>query len=165
MVGLLYASVSSLDMAVSRGFVYVLAARAGTTAVFYVGQTRQRSGALGRLSQHLSDSESATFRQRVEAVTEAEVTGEVVCAAFPLSLEPAFQREAADYREAAEYRIEGRLREFVVNTRLPALSVARVAVHPYADSPIVIREAEKAFAHFAVWLESRIHVMSLAGGS
>jgi hypothetical protein len=159
-VDLLFARVSNVSMASSRGYIYVLAARASDTVVFYVGQTRQRAGALGRLAQHLSDSDSATFRQRVEMTLAADVTSEIFCAAFPLSLEAAFQREAPDYREAAEYLIEARLRAFVVHKGLPSLSVARVAVHPYAESPLVRREVGKALPRLESWLTERINSLT-----
>jgi hypothetical protein len=160
-VDLLFASVSNVSMASCRGYIYVLTASAGGIVVFYVGQTRQRAGALGRLAQHLSDSDSATFRQRVEATLAADLTSEIFCAAFPLSLEAAFQREAPDYREATEYLIEAELRGYVVQRGLPSLSVARVAVHPYAQSALVRREASKGLPQLTSWLTERISALSV----
>ena len=140
----------------NQAFVYVIAAAAGDRAFFYVGQTRQRMGALGRLAEHLSDGESATFRKRVWDVDKRDLQGPVHFAAVELSLERAFQRPCPDYREAVECLIESRLREYVVTQRISALSVARVRLHAYRTSPIAMREAQRSAPALEQWLATAI---------
>lgn len=143
----------------NRAFVYVIVASAGARVVFYVGQTRQRMGAIGRLAEHLSDGENATFRQRVFDVTATDVAGTVRFAALELSGERAFQRSSPDYREAVECLIETELREFVVANRLDALSIARVRLHAYRHSPIAQREANRSLDTLQRWLLDAIRAV------
>lgn len=142
-----------------RAFIYVIVAAAGDGIVFYVGQTRQRMGALGRLAEHLSDGSNATFRQRVAAVRATDVLGAVHFAAIELSGERAFQGSSPDYREAAECLIESELREFVVTNDLCALSVARVRMHPYRTSPLVQREVSRSLEALKDWLKDSIQLL------
>jgi hypothetical protein len=140
----------------SQAFVYVIVAMAGAKVVFYVGQTRQRMGAIGRLAEHLSGGTNATFRQRVWDVAQAEVAGAVHFAAIALSGERAFQQSAPDYREAVECLVESDLREFVVANELAALSVARVKMHAYRSSPVVQRESQRSLDALRSWLSLAI---------
>lgn len=140
----------------NRAFVYVIVAAAGGCVVFYVGQTRQRMGAVGRLAEHLSDGANATFRQRVLDVAHAEVVGAIHFAALELSGERAFQQSSPDYREAVECLVESELREFVIANQLQALSVARVRIHAYRTSSIVQREATRSLDALRDWLRNSI---------
>jgi len=139
-----------------RAFVYVIVGAAGDRVVFYVGQTRQRMGAIGRLAEHLSEGANATFRQRVLDVACSEVVGAVHFAALALSGERAFQQSSPDYREAVECLVESELREFVVANELQALSVARVRLHAYQTSSIVQREAKRSLDALQEWLQISI---------
>lgn len=140
----------------SQAFVYVIVAGSGAAAYFYVGQTRQRMGALGRIAEHLSEGDNATFRKRLLKVAQVELDGPVQFAVVELSAERAFQGECADYREAVECLIESRLREFVVARGIPALSVARVKLHAYRTSSLAIREASRSGDELERWLESAV---------
>lgn len=145
----------------NRAFVYVIVAAAGGSVVFYVGQTRQRMGAVGRLAEHLSDGANATFRQRVLDVARSEVVGAIHFAALELSGERAFQQSSPDYREAVECLVESELREFVVANHLQALSVARVRLHAYRTSSIVQREATRSLDALRDWLRDSIGAVRL----
>ena len=140
----------------NQAFIYVVVAAVGRRVFFYVGQTRQRMGALGRLAEHLSDGESATFRQRVWDVARLNLEGPVHFAAVELSREKAFQRACPEYREAVECLIESRLREYVVRQQILALSVARVRLHPYRTSPLVMREAQRSAEALEQWLATAV---------
>jgi hypothetical protein len=150
------ARLDDLSLGGNQAFIYVIAAAVGDQVFFYVGQTRQRMGALGRLAEHLSEGENATFRQRVWDVAKLDLQGAVHFAAVELSRERAFQRACPDYREAVECLIESRLREHVVRKRILALSVARVRLHAYRTSPIAMREAQRSAAALERWLETAV---------
>jgi hypothetical protein len=153
---LVRARIADVSLGGNQAFVYVIVASAGPRIVFYVGQTRQRMGALGRLAEHLSDGANATFRQRAMDVARSDVIGSVHFAAITLSGERAFQQSSPDYREAVECLVESELREFVVANGLGALSVARVRQHAYRTSAIVQREATRSIDGLRVWLAQSI---------
>jgi hypothetical protein len=150
------AIVNDLSLGGSQAFVYVIVAPVESGVVFYVGQTRQRMGALGRLAEHLSEGANATFRQRIWDVARSDVVGTIHFAAIALSGDRAFQQSSPDYREAVECLVEADLREYVVASELQALSVARVRQHAYRVSPIVQREARRSMAELQSWLRDAI---------
>src|SRR3954454_18175923 len=76
--------------------------------ILYIGQTISQTGALGRLSQHLSETMGATLRQRLQA--RYDVTGidglSLEFAAVRLGDQTGFWKDEPDYREAVKYLVQ-----------------------------------------------------------
>ncbi len=59
------ATVFDVTIAKQNPFLYAVYGVSETGVALYIGQTRGRTGALGRLSQHLSDTPWNTYLQRL----------------------------------------------------------------------------------------------------
>ncbi len=151
-MGLLYVSTTSRRISDRLGFIYAISASVQGKWVLYVGQTSQRNGALGRFCEHLSMSDSATFRKRVEALLRTDEIDLIEMAAYPLPSIRVFMSEARDHREAVEYLVEATLREYIVSNRLAMQSIARIDKPGVCQDPRVIREANHASALLLDWL-------------
>lgn len=149
---LLLASISSVSITDPRAYIYAIHSICNQKKVIYIGQTNQRNGSLGRLSEHLSNGESATFRQRSMDVTGYEPSGNLEFASFVLPPERAFQSEAKDYREAVEYLVDYGLREFIVNNNLGVLGIARIKKPSYINDKRVQEISFIAISKFSSWL-------------
>lgn len=85
-----------------RGYVYLIFSRIPNA--LYIGQTRNELGALGRLSQHLSQTESNTFLKRVAQRHSLEnaTPSDIIFLAIDLPREKRFEGSSSEYREAIE---------------------------------------------------------------
>ena len=63
--GLLMATLGSAELIEPRAYIYIILARGNGTCVFYVGQTNQRNGSLGRLVEHISRNDQGTAWETV----------------------------------------------------------------------------------------------------
>ena len=124
-------------MAQRSGFVYCVFAPRFRAA--YIGQTWGNQGALGRLTQHLSDV--GTFRRRLcENFRYAEIDiGPVVFEACELDpLRPEFHHKVRDHREAVEARTQFELlNRLLANQDPPCVVVSRVSLNAYARAEYV----------------------------
>ena len=71
----------------------------------YIGQTYSTYGALGRLTQHLSETDSNTFKQRICSVYQYEEIElmEIEFFAYKLPERKHFYSTARDHRESVEF--------------------------------------------------------------
>lgn len=140
--GVVTVSVSS-DLA-ARRVPFIYAGYARSCGALYLGETRGSNGVLGRIAQHISETASNTFRQRVCAVLgcdEVAMDG-VEFVAVALSGYPGFATDSPEYRRAVEYNVQLRLLNMLAASRLPMTLVSRVAGNGYTGMPIVVREAD-----------------------
>ncbi|MDW6003251.1 hypothetical protein [Vibrio mangrovi] len=92
----------------------------------YIGQTNSKLGVLGRFSQHLSETSSNTFKQRIRTLFNYdEYTYDSIHGTyFSLPNRECFTSSASDYREAIEGLVQSELisiaaqKKFIVVSRV-----------------------------------------------
>jgi hypothetical protein len=136
-------TLSDSQIAHFKAFVYAI--YVFNHRALYIGQTRSRTGALGRLSFHLSEGEGSTVKSRIAKLYRFdEVVLRGICfAAFPLSSLKIFGSDARDYREAVEALVQQDLLQRLTAGRFPVPVVSRVRHNDYMNDPIVRAEAER----------------------
>ena len=136
-------SVSS-DLA-ARRVPFIYAGYARSCGAMYLGETRGSNGILGRIAQHISETSSNTFRQRVCAVLDCDEVplDGVEFVAVALSGYRGFAADSPEYRRAVEYNVQLRLLNMLAASRLPVTLVSRVAGNGYTSKPVVVREADQ----------------------
>ena len=154
-------TVTAFNVIVENGSVgangaYVYGIFSREPCAFYVGQTVSRYGALGRLAQHLSDTEGNTFQQRLCATFHLErvALGRVEFLAVRLPDSPAFRGRGSDYREAVEHLVNYRIIDFVVQKSLGIVVVSRTRSNGYADNAVVVDVADMVSKKLRMWLFS-----------
>ena len=103
------ATVFDVTIAKKNGFLYTIYGTVENQATLYVGQTRGRTGALGRLAQHLSDGNNNTYLQRLSNIYsyEDEVPLEKVdLTAIRFTSKEIFQIDSQEYRKAVEHLVQ-----------------------------------------------------------
>jgi hypothetical protein len=120
----------------------------------YIGQTNSKLGVLGRYSQHLSYTNSNTFKQRVAAMEKQESVnlGEVFGSFYELPKYKRYTNSSTDYREAVEALVQYNL---INSFALSGLGVvSRVTKNPLCNNDEVKRIATKATLKFEKFLKS-----------
>ena len=142
------------QMAHFRAFVYAIYVR--NHRAMYIGQTRSRTGALGRLSFHLSEGDGSTVKTRIAKLFHFDevILRDIRFAAFPLASLKVFSSDAQDYREAVEALIQQRLLENLTDGRYPVPVVSRIRHNDYMLDPSVIAEADRIFPELWRWFLS-----------
>lgn len=140
---------------VAKRAAFVYAIHSQEFACVYIGQTRSSYGALGRLSQHLSETGSNTFQQRVCAIYNLESVslGRIDFAAVPLENRKEFLSDSSDYRESVEYLVQWDLLSFIRRERFPVSIVSRVFSKYYITESFVRQEAKKTVLSLSEWLK------------
>ena len=123
---------ADVDGGLARRTAFVYMVYASEYRMVYVGQTMAREGALQRLSQHLSEGESNTFRQRVAQLRGLEDApfGQVHFAAYPLE---GVRYESRSYREAVEIGVQRTLLREISRGEVRAGVASRVQSNGYVD--------------------------------
>ena len=144
---------ADVDGGLARRTAFVYAVYAPEYRMVYVGQTMAREGALQRLTQHLSEGDSNTFRQRVRQLLDLEDApfGRVHFAAVPLDAQ---RYGLQSYREAVEIGVQRELRRRVSAGAVRAGLVARVRSNGYVDLGPVRSDAEAIGAAMYRWFVS-----------
>lgn len=145
------ATVSSSAIAKKSAFIYLIYVK--EIKALYVGQTYSKYGALGRFTQHLSETNSNTLKQRVCAIynyDEYEFE-EVFFNAVKLSDTKSFNQTNAEYREAVEAIVNNKIITFASNKKL-GFVISRIQANPYTKERFVMSEADSVSSIFASWL-------------
>jgi hypothetical protein len=147
-----FLSLSDSHIAGFKAFVYCVLVE--NHRALYVGQTRSRTGALGRLSFHLSDGDGATIRDRISALyrfDEVTLRG-IRFAAFPLNPLKIFYSEARDYREAVEASLQRAIIDKLAVESIPLPVVSRVRYGGYLADPNVRSEVDRILPEMWQWI-------------
>jgi hypothetical protein len=147
-------SLTDSQMAHFRAFVYVIYVR--NHRAMYIGQTRSRTGALGRLSFHLSEGDGSTIKTRIAKLFHFDevILRGIRFAAFPLASLKVFSSDAQDYREAVEALIQQRLLEKLTDGQYPVPVVSRIRHNDYMVDESVVSEADRIFPELWQWFLS-----------
>ena len=148
------ATVFDVTIAKKVGFLYTIYGIVEDQATLYVGQTRGWTGALGRLAQHLSDSDANTYLQRLSDVYDyIEVPlNKVEFAAMKFTSRSEFQIDSQEYRKAVEDWVQADLTEWILKNRLSILVVSRTTRNTYSDLDYVKEEASRIADVLEPWI-------------
>src|SRR5437660_6873252 len=139
----LRATVHDASLGHRAPYIYGILLSLEGASILYVGQTLSRTGALGRLAQHLSETAGATLRQRIQALYEVtEIDGiSLEFAAVKLNPQKAFWKDEADYREAVESLVQHQLLNALCDRKIPVCLISRVQPNSYCRLGYVESEA------------------------
>lgn len=115
-------------------------------------------GALGRISQHLSETRSNTFRQRLcKIYGYANVKLEnIKCFAFYLEHRSEYSSESRDYREAVEYNTQLNVLNGISQIGVHVLVVSRVMHSGYSSLDWIKKDAGNIAEQICAWLVASV---------
>ena len=148
------ATVFDVTIAKRFGFLYTIYGLVENQATLYVGQTRGWAGALGRLTQHLSDSSANTYLQRLCHIYEyLEIPlDRVDFAAMRFASIEEFQNVGQEYRKAVEHLVQARLQDLIQENKLSIFIVSRTPRNTYSDLDYVKEEAARIADALEPWI-------------
>lgn len=148
------ATVFDVTIARKAGFLYTIYGIVENQATLYVGQTRGWTGALGRLAQHLSDSDVNTYLQRLSDVYDyIEVPlDKVDFAAMKFASRSEFQIDSQEYRKAVENWVQAELTNWILEKNLSIFIVSRTTRNTYSDLDYVKEEAARITGALEPWI-------------
>lgn len=120
----------------------------------YIGQTNCSSGVLGRFSQHLSETNSNTFRQRISSLycLDEYKQGNTFGVFFPLPKKSTFQSRASDYREAVEGLVQSQIIKYAAQKKF--VVVSRVSKNALCNQREIQELSSAATHRFICFLDS-----------
>jgi len=140
----------------SGGHIYLISC--SRHKVLYVGQTNQKVGALGRLSQHVSETSSNTFIKRTKQIRRIDEInlGAVSFYAVRLPSERMFHSQARDYREAVEHIVQTNVRNYICREKTGYLLVSLTDANGYCRDEAVRAAADSVFAKLEPALAKKV---------
>lgn len=148
------ATVSAITIAKQNAFLYTIYGVFENRVTLYVGQTRGQTGALGRLAQHLSDTQGNTYIQRLSDLYHYEevVLGRADLVAIRFAQEKMFEMDSPIYREAVEDLVQRRLLNWIAKEKLKICIVSRTRPNPYNKLQDIQEEASRIFNALEPWI-------------
>lgn len=148
------ATVFDATIAKKNGFLYTIYGVIENQATLYVGQTRGRTGALGRLAQHLSDGNNNTYLQRLSnRYPYKEVPLERVdLAAIKFTPKEIFQIDSQEYRKAVEHLVQQQLINWLYERNLKVRIVSQTSSNAYGKLQDVQEEADRISDLLKPWV-------------
>jgi hypothetical protein len=116
------------------GYIYLIFAPSVNIA--YVGQTRSAFGPIGRLAQHISNTDSNTFIQRVTTILKLDKAelNNIYFFAAALPAEKKFSESPSEFREAVEGLVQSLLLNLIAKKNPKAILISRVRLNAYSSS-------------------------------
>ena len=148
------ATVFDAAVAKQSRFLYAICGVVGNYVTLYIGQTRGRTGALGRLAQHLSDTEGNTYLQRLSNLyrNQAIQLKRVDLAAIRFTPKQMFWIDSSEYREAVEDLVQRRLINWLYEHKLEICVVSRTRPNSYSKLQDVQEEAHRISGSLESWI-------------
>ena len=148
------ATVFDVAIAKKNGFLYTIYGVVENQATLYVGQTRGRTGALGRLAEHLSDTSSNTYLQRLSDVFHYEEVPleRVDLVAIRFAPRKMFWIDSPSYREAVEDLVQQRLFNWLCEHKLEICVVSRTQPNSYSKRQDIQEEADRISGILESWI-------------
>lgn len=156
------ATISAITIAKRNSFLYTIYGVFENRVTLYVGQTRGQTGALGRLAQHLSDTQGNTYIQRLSDLYHYEevVLGRTDFVAVRFASEKMFEIDSPIYREAVEDLVQRRLLNWIFKEKLKICIVSRTHPNSYNKLQNVQEEAERISSALEPWIMECYHLDS-----
>ena len=148
------ATVFDVTIAKKNGFLYTIYGMVEDRATLYVGQTRGRTGALGRLAQHLSDGNTNTYLQRLSNTYYYEEVPleKVDFAAIRFTSKEIFQIDSQEYRKAVEHLVQLQLLNWLYERNLKVRIVSQTSPNAYGKLQDVQEEADRISGLLKPWI-------------
>lgn len=148
------ATVLDATIAKKNGFLYTIYGVVENQATLYVGQTRGRTGALGRLAQHLSDGNNNTYLQRLSNIYYYEEVPlkKVDLAAIRFTSKEIFQIDSQEYRKAVEHLVQLQLLNWLYEYNLKVHIVSQTSSNAYGKLQDVQEEADRISGLLKPWI-------------
>ena len=148
------ATVHDATIAKQNPFLYTICGIFENHVTLYIGQTRGQTGALGRFAQHLSDTQSNTYIQRLSNLYHYKeiVLGRTDFAVIRFTSEEMFQIDSPVYREAVEDLVQRRLLNWIAEQKLKICIVSRTRPNSYNKLQNVQEEAEQISSALEPWI-------------
>ena len=148
------ATVFDVTIAKKNGFLYAIYGIVENQATLYVGQTRGRTGALGRLAQHLSDGNNNTYLQRLSNIYYYEEVPleKVDLAAIRFTSKDIFQIDSQEYRKAVEHLVQLQLLNWLYEYNLKIHIVSQTNSNSYSKLQDIQEEAERISGLLKPWV-------------
>ena len=125
----------------------------------YIGQTYSTYGALGRLAQHLSETESNTFKKRICSVyqyEEIELMG-VEFFAYKLPDKKHFYTYARDHRESVEYLTNYSMISEMEKNSIKLSVISNTQSNPYTKMKSIQKTSDSIVSEFISAIKSSIN--------
>ena len=134
--------------------MYAIYGTVENRATLYVGQTRGRTGALGRLAQHLSDGNNNTYLQRLSNVYYYEEVPleKVDLAAIRFTSKEIFHIDSQEYRRAVENLVQLRLLNWLYEYNLEISIVSQTRSNSYSKLQDIQEEADRISGLLEPWI-------------
>ena len=151
------ATVYDATIAKQNPFLYTICGVFEDRVTLYVGQTKGQTGALGRFAQHLSDTQSNTYIQRLSDLYHYEevMLGRTDFAVVRFTSEKMFQIDSPVYREAVEDLVQRRLLNWVAERKLKICIVSRTRPNSYSKLQDIQEEANRIYRTLEPWILER----------
>lgn len=151
-------TVHDAALATRAPYVYGILLTFEEATILYIGQTISQTGALGRLSQHLSETTGATLRQRLQARYDLSGVDGLALdfAAVRLGDQSGFWKDEPDYREAVESLVQYAIVNELCSRRIPVCVISRVQPNAYSRLAYVKTEADRVAHAVLAWLVGRL---------
>ena len=151
------AAIFDVTIAKRSQFLYTIYGVLENRATLYIGQTRAKTGPLGRLTQHLSDTYGNTYLQRLSDLYHYEEVPLEKVEFVAVRLTPArmFQIDSPVYREAVENLVQRRLLNWVTEQRLKITIVSRTRGNAYNKLQDIQAEADRIANALESWILER----------
>lgn len=146
-----------------RGYIYLIFSR--VPSALYIGQTRGGLGALGRLSQHLSQTDSNTFLKRVAHRHNLEdaTPSDILFLAVDLPRERRFEGRSSEYREAIEGAVHLTFLKQLCHNGLTAPLVSNYRINGYSRHHDIGLLAEDIVQFFLQGISKHLEVLKESG--
>jgi len=156
------ATVFDTTIAKQASFLYAIYGVFENRVTLYIGQTRGQTGALGRLAQHLSDTQGNTYIQRLSTLYHYEevVLGRTDFVAVRFIPERMFHIDTPIYREAVEDLVQRRLINWVAERKLEICIVSRTRPNSYNKLQNIQKEADRISSTIEPWIMECYHLDS-----
>ena len=148
------ATVFDVTIAKKNGFLYAIYGVVENQVTLYVGQTRGRTGALGRLAQHLSDGNNNTYLQRLSHIYDYEEVPleKVDLAAVRFTSKEMFQIDSQEYRKAVENLVQLLLLNWLYEHNLEICVVSQTRSNAYSKLQDVQDETDRISGLLESWI-------------
>lgn len=144
-----------------KPYVYILYSHEYNS--LYVGETYSSRGALGRLSEHLSDASGNTFSQKIESLKNIKkiTFGKVSFGAISLGTRSDFRSKG--HREGVEMLLQYKLINKIADAPFNVAVVSAQSNSSYADVSFVKAKSDEVLEQIYLWLSDTVSGRSDVG--
>jgi hypothetical protein len=157
-------SASLSDGRIAKQAPYIYCVYCAQPRAIYIGQTANMFGALGRLSQHLSDRNNNTLKQRLSANFGYVDVDPIDVEFFAIRLNPHHTYFGnREFREAVEHLTQQNAISFIIDQELDLPVISRTDSNGYLGQQSIIEEANRISGILTSWLSTKRKARKVIG--